>query len=60
MTRNAKLAYWHKRQGKGADLSATARHSSLKDGKALPNPLTRVTGAEEFLRKLQIEIRRSV
>ena len=60
MAKHGKIDYWHKKQGKGAGVSAAARHSSDKDGRPLPNPAPKLTGAQEFMRKLKLEIKRSV
>jgi hypothetical protein len=60
MTKRAKVEYWHKKQGRETSPSATARHASVKDGRPVPNPAPKLTGAQEFIRKLKQEIRRSV
>jgi hypothetical protein len=59
MARHAKMEYWHKRQGKGAAPGAAARHASVKEGRAVPNPVPKLTAAQAFLQKLKMEIKRS-
>ncbi|MBF0569516.1 MAG: hypothetical protein HQL18_01925 [Candidatus Omnitrophica bacterium] len=60
MSRKEKQILWHKKQGKGASVSAVAVHGSQKGGRLAAEPQVPKTRAQVFLQSLKQEIKKAV
>ncbi len=60
MSKKPRVEFWHKKQDKCTGSASQARHSSLKEGRPLLNSARSLTGAQNFMNALKVEIRKAV